>query len=49
MHIKSANTYHGWTMFGKAFDHPENLVKTVLVVMVKCLFGGPEFIYKLRV
>ena len=45
--IKSALTYHGETIFGKAVDSPDKLAKTVLAVMVKCLFGGPEFIHKI--
>ena len=39
-------TYHGGSLFGKAVDHPEKLSKTMLTIMVKCLFGGPEFIHK---
>ena len=46
MYIKSALTYHGGTIFGKSIDCPEKLAKTMLTVMIKCLFGGPEFIYK---
>ena len=45
--IKSALTYHGGTIFGKTVDPPDKLAKTVLAVMVKCLFGGPEFIHKI--
>ena len=47
IYIKSALTYHGGTVFGKAIDSPDKLAKTVLAIMVKCLFGGPEFIYKI--
>ena len=39
-------TYHGGSLFGRAVDHPDKLSKTVLSIMVKCLYGGPEFIYK---
>jgi hypothetical protein len=44
--VKSALTYHGGKLFGKAVDHPDKLAKTVLSMMVKCLYGGPEFITK---
>lgn len=46
MYIKSALTYHGGSIFGKAVDHPEKLAKTVLSIMVKSLYGGPEFLCK---
>ena len=46
MYVKSAITYHGGSIFGKSVDCPEKLARTVLAVMVKVLFGGPEFIYK---
>ena len=44
--MKPALTYHGGKLFGHATDHPEKLAKTILTVMIKCLYGGPEFIYK---
>ena len=34
-------------MFGKAADFPDKLAKTVCTIMIKCLFGGPEFIAKI--
>ena len=46
IYIKPALSYHGGTLFGRATDHPDKLAKTMLAVMIKCLFGGPEFIYK---
>ena len=46
IYIKSALTYHRGKLFGRAIDHPEKLAKTMLMVMVKCLYEGPEFIYK---
>ena len=39
--------YHGGTLFGKAMDDLTSLAKTVLGVMVNCLFGGPSFISKM--
>ena len=46
IYIKPALTYHKGKLFGRAIDHPEKLTKTMLTVMIKCLYGGPEFIYK---
>ena len=46
IYIKSALTYHGEKLFGHALDHPEKLAKTMLTVMIKCLYKGSEFIYK---
>ena len=34
-------------LFGKSLDNPECLAKTVLCYMIKCLYGGPEFIAKI--
>ena len=47
VYIKPSLTYHGGRVFGKAVDHSDKLAKTVCCIMVKCLFGGPEFIVKL--
>ena len=46
VYVKSALTYHGGTLFGRAVDHPDKLAKTVLSMMIKCLYGGPEFLVK---
>ena len=46
IYIKPGLTYHGRKLFGRAIDHPEKLAKTMLMVMIKCLYGMPEFIYK---
>ena len=46
IYIKIALTYHGRKLFGRAIDQPKKLEKTMLTVMIKCLYGGPEFIYK---
>ena len=47
VYIKAALTYYGGTLFGKSADNPTMLAKTVLAFMVKCCFGGPEFLTKL--
>ena len=39
--------YRGGTLFGQAADDPQSLAKTVLAVMVSCMFGGPTFISKM--
>ena len=46
-YVKPSLSYHGGKVFGKAQNRPDELAKTVLAVMVKCLFGGPEFIVKI--
>ena len=46
VYIKSSLTYHGGTLFGKAVDHPDKLAQTVLSMMIKCLYGGPDFLVK---
>ena len=39
--------YRGGTLFGQVADDPQSLAKTVLAVMVSCMFGGPTFISKM--
>ena len=46
VYVKAMMRYHGGSLFGKAVDHLDKLAKTVLSIMVKCLYGGPEFIHK---
>ena len=38
---------NGATLFGNAMDDLTSLAKTVLGVMVNCLFGGLSFISKM--
>ena len=47
IYVKPSLCYHGGKVFGKAPKNPEELATTVLAIMVKCLFGGPEFILKM--
>ena len=47
VYIKPSMSFHGGKVFGKALDNPEKLAKTICCIMVKCLYGGPEFIVKL--
>ena len=47
VYVKSyAVRFHGGTIFGQAQNKPGKLAKTLLAVMIKCLFGGPTFIVK---
>ena len=39
--------YHGGTLFGRATDDPQSLAKTVLGVMISCMFGETTFISKM--
>ena len=36
--------YHGETLFGRATDNPQSFAKTILGVMISCIFCGPTFI-----
>ena len=47
IYVKPSLCYHGGKVFGKAQNNPEELATTVLAIIVKCLFGGPEFILKM--
>ena len=47
IYVKPSLCYHGGKVFGKAQNNPEELATTVSAIMVKCLFGGPEFILKM--
>ena len=38
--------YRGETLFARAIDDPPSLAKTVLGVIISCMFGGPTFISK---
>ena len=47
VYVKKMMLYHGGCVFGRSVDNPECLAKTVLGIMVSCLFGGPNFLTKL--
>ena len=38
---------HGGTLLERATDDPQSLVKTLLGVMISCMFGEPTFISKM--
>ena len=39
--------YHGETLFERSTGDPQSLAKTVLGVIISCMFGGPTFISKM--
>ena len=44
MYVKASLLYQRGTLFGHAVNHLEKLATTILSFMIKCLFGGPDFI-----
>ena len=46
IYIKPSLTHHDCQLFGKAINYRDTAASTVCTVMVKCVFGGPEFIFK---
>jgi hypothetical protein len=47
VYVKKMMLYHGGQIFGRSVDNPQCLAKTVLGMMVSCLFGGPNFLSKI--
>ena len=43
VYVESTLYYHGVKVFG----NPNKLARTVLGIMIKCLFGCPEFLAKM--
>ena len=41
IYVKAMLLYHGGTLFGRVNDDPKSLAKTVLGVMISCIFSGP--------
>ena len=39
--------HHGGTLFGRVTDDPQSFAKTLLGVMISCIFGRPPFISKM--
>ena len=39
--------YHRGTLFGRATNDPQSPAKTILGVVLSCMFGGPTFISKM--
>ena len=48
IYVKKILLYHGGTLFGRATGDPQSVARTVLGVMISCMFGGgPTFISKM--
>ena len=47
VYVKKMLLYHGGTLFGKAVNDPSSLAKTILGIMIVCLYGGPRFLSKM--
>ena len=39
--------FHGGSVFGKIINNPSKLAKSVLGIMVVCLYGGPKSLVKM--
>ena len=47
VYVKKMMLYHGGQVFGRSADDPKCLAKTVLGIMISCMFGGPNFLSKI--
>ena len=47
VYVKETMPYHGGQVFGRSADNPKCLAKTVLGIMISCMFGGPNFLSKI--
>ena len=47
IYIKPCLRYQGGEIYGNAVNDHSQLARTVLAIMVKCMFGGPLFIVKI--
>ena len=45
--VKKMVLYHGGQVFGKSADDRKCLAKTVLGIMISCMFCGPSFLSKI--
>lgn len=48
IYVKPSLRFTGGTVYGNACDNPNELAKTILVLMANCDFGGPKFVAGLR-
>ena len=46
IYVKTTFSYHGGQLFGIA-ENNDSLAKTVVGIMIKCLYGGPTFLLKM--
>ena len=47
VYVKASLMYHGGYVYGFADNKEGKLAKTILGIMIKCLFGGPKFLVKM--
>ena len=47
VYVKVALLYHAGALFGRAKNDSSLLANAVLGIMIKCLFGGPTFLFKM--
>ena len=47
IYVKGSLLYHGGQLFGKAHNNEDELANAVLGIMIKCQFGGPNFLFKM--
>ena len=47
VYVNAALLLHGGDLFGKAQNDPSKLATTILTMMLKCGFGGPEVVAKM--
>lgn len=47
VYVKQMLLYHGGSLFGKSLDDPSKLAKTMLGIMIVCLYGGPKFLSRM--
>ena len=47
VYVKQALEYHGGTVFGNAVNDPSKFATSMLRIMLKCLMGGPTFLFKM--
>ena len=47
VYVKTTLQLHGGSLFGKAVNDPAKLAKAVLSIMIRCPFGGPNFMFKM--
>ena len=47
MYILACYLFHGGSVFGMAKNKPGEFAKTTLDIMIKCLRGGPTFMFKM--
>ena len=47
VYVKCSLFYHGGQLFEKAHNNEDEFANAVLGIMIKCLFGGSSFLFKI--